>query len=96
MPEDVLFEVEQHRSRAEIAAVLRDVADRLEAGEAVTVGAGENSVTVDPPERPEFEIKVEREYAKGASSGELSIEFELEWDEDGGGGSGGGGDLFVQ
>ncbi|WP_435358796.1 amphi-Trp domain-containing protein [Haloarchaeobius sp. DFWS5] len=81
MPEEVLFKTEAKQSRADIASLLRDVADKLDAGEPITLSAGEQSVTLDPPARPEFEVKAERETSKGATQGELSIEFELEWDE---------------
>jgi len=42
-------------------------------------------VTVTPPERPTFELEVEREYdedaADGERSNEISIEVEIEWDD---------------
>ncbi len=85
MPEDVLFESESTQSSAEIAAYLRTVADNLESGDPITLRAGEQSVTMEPPERPTFEVKAEREGPVDAP-GELSIEFELEWDEDDGDG----------
>jgi amphi-Trp domain-containing protein len=80
MPEEVLFKSESKQSRKDIAALLRTVADNLEDGESLTLSAGGESVTMDPPNRPEFEIKAERE---GPTDGpkELSVEFELEWDE---------------
>jgi amphi-Trp domain-containing protein len=81
MPEEVLFERESPTTRADVAALLRDVADKLEADDPVTLNAGGESITVDPPETPEFEVKVERETSAGATEGDLSIEFELEWDE---------------
>jgi amphi-Trp domain-containing protein len=76
--EEVLFEHERRQSRTEVAAVLRDVADRLEAGEAVTLSAGGDSMTLEVPAEPTFEVKVERE-TNGST--ELSVEFELEWKE---------------
>ncbi len=82
MPEKVLFESESRQSRADIAAYLRRVADNLEGGEPITLTAGDESVTMEPPERPTFEVKAEREGPTDAP-GELSIEFELEWDENG-------------
>jgi amphi-Trp domain-containing protein len=85
MPEEVLFSTESTQSRAEIAAYLRRVADNLEAGEAITLKSGDQSVTMEPPDRPTFEVKAERE-GKTDSPGELSLEFELEWDENGGDG----------
>ncbi|KAB1193397.1 amphi-Trp domain-containing protein [Haloferax sp. MBLA0076] len=90
MPEEVLFKSENRQSRAEIASYLRAVADKLDAGEPITLKAGDQSVTMDPPASPTFEVKAEREGPAG-QPGELSIEFELEWDEDGGDGGAGGG-----
>ena len=82
MPEEILFESESDRSREEIATYLRTIADNLESGGAITLKAGGNEVTLDPPSRPTFEVKAEREGpADGAK--ELSVEFELEWPEDG-------------
>ncbi len=82
MPEEVLFESESRQSRADIAAYLRRVADNLESGDPITLTAGDKSVTMEPPERPTFEVKAEREGPTDAP-GELSIELELEWDENG-------------
>lgn len=87
MPEEVLFETESAMSREEIASYLRRVADNLESGKPITLRAGEQSVTLEPPGRPTFEVKVEREGATG-ERGEVSVEFELEWKEGGDGGAG--------
>lgn len=80
MAEVVLFESEQRLDRSEIAAHLRRIADSLDAGEELTFSAGQESVTLLPPERPTFEVKAERE-GPTDGPGELSVEFELEWDE---------------
>lgn len=88
MPEIVLFETEQKQSRDDIAAYLRQVADKLESGEAVSFQSGDESVTVDPPAQPTFEVKIEREGPEGGPY-ERSIELELEWDESEDGGSSG-------
>ncbi|EMA49728.1 hypothetical protein C448_01534 [Halococcus morrhuae DSM 1307] len=84
MPEEVLFETERSMDRGDVAAYLRTVADRLDAGEEIVLEAGDQRVTLTPPDRPTFEVKVERE-TNGST--ETSVEFELEWDEsaDGGG-----------
>jgi amphi-Trp domain-containing protein len=95
MPEEVLFETESHRTRAEVASYLRAFADKLDAGGPITLTAGDQSVTVDPPDRPTFEVKAEREGPADAP-GELSIELEIEWDEDGSGESGGSGELSIE
>lgn len=95
MPEDVLFKTESARSRSEIAEYLRTVADKLDAGDPVTLSAGSESVTLEVPARPTFEVKAEREYSKSGGPGELSLELELEWDEDGGD-EAGSGDLSIE
>ena len=78
--EEVLFETEAKQSRAEIAASLRTIADRLDADGEVTLSAGDQSRTLAVPARPTFEIKVERETSTSGPA-ELSIELELEWNE---------------
>ena len=77
MTEEVLFESERSQSREEIAETLHAVADKLAAGESITLTAGDQSVDLDPPARPEFEIKAERETE--GDEVELSVEFEIEW-----------------
>ncbi|AUG48991.1 amphi-Trp domain-containing protein [Haloarcula taiwanensis] len=90
MPEEVLFKSERDQSREEIASYLRTVADNLDSGADITLKAGSETVTLSPPARPTFEVKAEREGPAGNMT-ELSVEFELEWDEsdaeDGGGSS---------
>ncbi len=84
--EEVLFETEQSRDRGEVADYLRRVAEKLDAGESLTLKAGDQSVSLDVPSRPTFEVKAERESESGGT--ELSVEFEIEWDENGGDGDG--------
>jgi len=95
MPEEVLFKSESDQSREEIAAYLRKVADDLESGDAITLKAGSESVTLNPPARPTFEVKAEREGPAGNMT-ERSIEFELEWDEDVGEKGTGSGQLEIE
>jgi amphi-Trp domain-containing protein len=97
MPEEVLFETESRTSRRDVAEYLRAVAETLEAGGAVSLSAGDQSVTLDPPAEPTFEVKAERETSSGGGPAELSIEFELEWDEGADGDAGGrGGELQIE
>ena len=93
MPEEVLFKTESSRSRSEIADYLRQVADSLDGGGEISLQAGSESVSLNPPERPTFEVKVEREGP--ADRPEKSIEFELEWTE-GEAGSESGGELQIE
>ena len=95
MPEEVLFKSEQHHTREEIASYLHSVADKLEAGQEITLRSGSETVTMEPPARPTFEVKAEREGPAGGP-GELSIEFELEWDETEGGGEDGDSELTIE
>lgn len=91
MPEEVLFKSEQRQSREQIASFLQTVVAKLDAGEAITLQSGEDAVTLEPPADATFEVKAERE---GPTDGpaELSIEFEIEWDED----ETSGGDLSIE
>ena len=96
MPEEVLFKSEQRMSREQIASYLQTVVDKLNAGDGVTLQTGGDSVTLDPPAQPTFEVKAERE-GPTDSPGELSIEFEIEWAEDGANGDGeSGGGLEIE
>lgn len=94
MPETVLFESEGTQGRSEIASYLHRVAEKLDAGEDITLTAGDQSVTLTPPAQSTFEVKAEREGPTGGP-GELSIEFEIEWSEDGGAGAGEGGGVLA-
>lgn len=94
MTEEVLFKTEQSRSRGEIAQYLRTVADKLDGDGRLSLSAGEESVEMDVPERPTFEIKAEREQESDGT--ELSVEFELEWDEGQEGDDGAGGELTIE
>ncbi|PGF14269.1 amphi-Trp domain-containing protein [Natrinema sp. CBA1119] len=95
MPEEVLFKSESDQTREEIASYLRNVADKLEQGDAITLKSGSESVTMEPPARPTFEVKAERE-GPTDGPGELSIEFELEWEENGNEGDGGSDQLEIE
>jgi amphi-Trp domain-containing protein len=67
------FEYEAYRTRGEIAAHLREIADELDGGGPITFASGSHTISVTPPERPWFELEVER-------GDEVEIEIELEWD----------------
>jgi amphi-Trp domain-containing protein len=95
MPEEILFKSESDQTREDIASYLRTVAEKLERGDALTLTSGSESVTMEPPARPTFEVKAERE-GPTDGPGELSIEFELEWDENSSGENGGGGRLEIE
>jgi amphi-Trp domain-containing protein len=94
MPEEVLFESESRRSRAEVASYLRTVADRLDGDGEVTLSAGGEPLALSVPETLTFEVKAEREGTEPNT--ELSVELELEWDENGPDGEGTSGDLVIE
>ena len=58
--EKVLFSSEEKRSRAETAAFLRALADKLETGK-VILQQGEQSLALDIPSKLTLEIKAEEE-----------------------------------
>ncbi|WP_324662506.1 amphi-Trp domain-containing protein [Haloarcula sediminis] len=91
MPEKTLFESEQLMGRDAVADYLRTLAASLESGSDVTLRAGDQSLTMQPPSEVEFEVKAERE-GPTDGDGELSIELELEWPEN----AGEGGDLSIE
>lgn len=76
--EETIHETRRQRSRRAIASYFRRVADALGRGEPVPAG-DDQTVTVEPPAKPELDIEVERE------GGDISLEIELEWPEDEGG-----------
>lgn len=65
-------------SREEIADHFEAFAGELRSGEAFEIEVSGETVTIDPPESPEFEVEIEDE--RDDDSVERSIEFELEWD----------------
>ncbi|MDS0221627.1 amphi-Trp domain-containing protein [Haloarcula sp. S1AR25-5A] len=80
MVETVLFENEQVLDRSAVADYLRTLADSLDEGSEITLSAGSQEATFEPPAQVEFEVKAEREGPENGD-GELSIEVELEWPE---------------
>ncbi len=74
--EVILFETEERRSAAEIAAFLRTLADKIEAG-SVTLRAGGKEIALPLPKNLILEVKVEEEEKKGKMK--RSLEVELEW-----------------
>lgn len=74
--ERTLLETEEKKDRDSVAAYLRQLADRLESGDPVTLSGGGQDVELDVPEVVEFEVKVEED------AGETSLELEIEWNSD--------------
>ena len=81
MSDDTLFQFEQTMARSDVAAYLREAADRLDADGDLEFTAGGESTSVSVAERVQFEVEVERDPGDHGSA-EMEVEFELEWYED--------------
>ncbi|WP_045221476.1 amphi-Trp domain-containing protein [Desulfonatronum thioautotrophicum] len=79
--EEVLFKSEEPKSRGDVAQFLRQLADKVEAGE-VTLRQGDQEQQVQIPQNLILETKLERETKRDGEK--LSLEVELEWRPGGG------------
>ncbi len=75
--EKILFKSEEKKNSLEIAAMFRNIADKIEQGKMI-LRQDENEVTVDFPDNMSIEIKVEEEI-KRTKGTQLKLEIELEW-----------------
>ena len=73
--EIVLFKTEEKKTPGEAAAILRQIADKIEAG-SVTLQKGGESIRLDVPGTVTLEIKVEEEEKRRLKR---SLEIEIEW-----------------
>jgi amphi-Trp domain-containing protein len=74
--ETTLFKSEERKSRDEVCAFLRSLADRLETGR-LTLRQGDRELELDLPGRLVLEVKAEDEETDGRT--ERSLEIELTW-----------------
>ena len=72
--EKVLLKDEQKISKEEIAEKLVKISQGVKRGD-LTLNSGEEQVSMEFSDTPEFEIKVEEE------GSEMSLELEIEWDK---------------
>ena len=77
--ERVLFKSEERQSVKEVAAYLRQLADRVEAQQ-VTLRKGADELTLNFPGTVELEVEVEEELKK-KNRRKLQLELEIEWYE---------------
>lgn len=75
--ERVLFKSEEKREAADVAAFLRELADRVEKRE-VILRKGDEETTLQLPPVLTLEVKAEEETSKKGRV-EYSLEIELEW-----------------
>ncbi len=73
--ETILFKSEEKMSRVEAAALLRQLAERVESGK-VLLRQGSQEVGLKIPDRVEVEIKAEKEVGKRKRKKKLEIEIE--------------------
>jgi len=73
------LETETEHSRAETAALLRELADQLAAGDAVTLEVGDTTVAVTPTEPVTVKLEGESDWSPGDTEAKQSIEIELVW-----------------
>ncbi len=80
MSDETLFEFEQSFDRPDVAAYLREMANRLDADGRLELTAGGTTTAVSVPDRVQFEVEVERD-ANDDGSAEMEVELELSWRE---------------
>jgi amphi-Trp domain-containing protein len=73
------LETEEQKTRAEVASYLRQLADQLDGGGAVTLELGNQRVDLDPVDPITFKLEGESDWAEGDTEAKQSIEFELVW-----------------
>jgi len=78
MPEEELFKREEEVQRTEIAEALRDAADQIESGNVALVSDTEER-TVTVPERPLFEVELERLTDSETGEQRYELEYEIRW-----------------
>ena len=78
MPEEELFKTEEAVPRTEIAEALRNAADQIESGDVTLVSDAEDQ-TVTLPERPRFEVELERLTDSETGEQRYELEYEIRW-----------------
>jgi len=73
------LETEQEKTRTEIAAYLRDLADQLDDGGDVSLTLGGTEVLLNPTNPVTFKLEGESDWSEGDTDAKQSIEFELVW-----------------
>lgn len=80
MPEEQLFKSEKRTTRTEIAETLRGTADQIETGDLQLV-SDTTERTIAVPERPQFEIELERLTDSETGEQRYELEYEIRWTE---------------
>ena len=80
MPEEQLFKTEAEVPRADIAEALRDAADQIESGD-ITLASDADEQAATVPERPRFEVELERLTDSETGEKRYELEYEIRWTE---------------
>lgn len=80
MPEEELFKTEAKRPRAEIAEALVAAAEGIESG-TVDLESETDRRAVSVPERPRFEVELERLTDSETGEQRYELEYEIRWTE---------------
>ena len=78
MPEEQLFKTEERRTRSEIAEALREAAEQIESG-SVHLESETDDQDVSVPERPQFEVELERLTDSETGEERYELEYEIRW-----------------
>jgi amphi-Trp domain-containing protein len=78
MPEEELFKTERQIERTEISETLREAADQIESGTVSLASDGEEQ-TVTIPDRPWFEVELERLTDSETGDQRYELEYEIRW-----------------
>ncbi|MEF8867546.1 MAG: amphi-Trp domain-containing protein [Haloarculaceae archaeon] len=73
------LETEERKTRTEVAAYLRQLADQLEEAGPVTLELGGRRASLDPTDPITFKLEGESDWSEGETEAKQSIEFELVW-----------------
>jgi len=73
------LETEAEKTRSEIAAYLRELADQLDGDGDVTLELGGRQVRLNPTNPVTFKLEGESDWSEGDTEAKQSIEFELVW-----------------
>lgn len=78
MPEEVLYKTEEARARAKIAESLVDAAEQIESG-TVRLTEGPEEYEFSIPEKPKFEVELERLTSSETGEERYELEYEIRW-----------------
>lgn len=78
MPGEELFKTGEEVPRTGIAEALRDAADQIESGDVTLVSDTEEQAVI-VPERPRFEVELERLTDSETGEQRYELEYEIRW-----------------